>query len=208
MIGMPLRVLCGLDRARHAERRIAHEVDADLCRCGDLGADRQTEPRAELVRLAPAHVAARLFRDIERQQLARGLTEIVVTIASSDGMTRMNSDITKIGQIGLSVERSFASQRASHAAFSSAMRWRAPVEWVLPPSRSRTASISCPSISSRRRGSRAPWRFALCRSRVSLVAWMIVLPGGMIGVEMLCRVRLVPIAKITSLSSRNWRPCR
>ena len=45
----------------------------------------------------------------------------------------MNSDITKYGLIGLSVERRFASQRWSHACFRSAMRGRAPVSCDLPP---------------------------------------------------------------------------
>src|SRR5580704_14556200 len=35
--------------AGHAERRIAHEVDAELIGCGDLGADREAEAGAELV---------------------------------------------------------------------------------------------------------------------------------------------------------------
>ena len=55
--------------AGHAERRIAHEVDAELVGIGDLGADRQAQPRAELVRFSPAHIAARPRRLVERQHL-------------------------------------------------------------------------------------------------------------------------------------------
>ena len=55
--------------AGHAKGRIAHKVDAELVGCADLGADREPQARAELVRLAPPQIPARLFRDIKRQEL-------------------------------------------------------------------------------------------------------------------------------------------
>ena len=55
--------------AGHPERCVAHEVDAEFVGCGDLGADREAEPGAELVRLAPADIAARPGRPVERVQL-------------------------------------------------------------------------------------------------------------------------------------------
>jgi hypothetical protein len=55
--------------SRHPERRVAHEVDAELVGRGDLGADREPKPGAELVRLAPAEIAARPGRAVERIEL-------------------------------------------------------------------------------------------------------------------------------------------
>ena len=46
-------------KASHAKGGVAHEVDAELVGCRDLGADREPQPGAELVRLAPAEIAAR-----------------------------------------------------------------------------------------------------------------------------------------------------
>src|SRR5579883_1805220 len=53
----------------HAKGGVAHEIDAELVGGGHLGADRKAEPGAELVRLAPAEIAARPGRAIERMEL-------------------------------------------------------------------------------------------------------------------------------------------
>src|SRR5208282_2836860 len=53
----------------HPEGGVAHEVDAELVGGGDLGADREPQPGAELVRLAPADIAARPGRPVERVEL-------------------------------------------------------------------------------------------------------------------------------------------
>ena len=63
--------------AGHAKRRVAHEIDAELVGRGDLGADREPEPGAELVRLAPAEIAARPGRAIERIELLARAAGIV-----------------------------------------------------------------------------------------------------------------------------------
>jgi len=63
--------------AGHAEGGVAHEVDAEFVGGGDLGADRQPEPGAELVRLAPADIAARPGRPVERVQLLARAAGIV-----------------------------------------------------------------------------------------------------------------------------------
>src|SRR2546423_3761967 len=50
----------------HAEGGVAHEIDAELVGGGELGADDETEPGAECVRLAPAKIAARGDGPVER----------------------------------------------------------------------------------------------------------------------------------------------
>ena len=119
----------------------------------------------------------------------------------------MNSDITKYGLIGRSCERRLASQRPSHSPLSLSICCRAPVERAFLPIRSFAAPTSCANTSFASPRIGIAVSLALCRSRASFVAWMIVFPVGMIGVEMLCRVKDVPIAKITSDSNRKCRPC-
>src|SRR5439155_8705406 len=53
----------------HAKGGVTHEVDAELVRGGELGADDQTEPGAERVRLAPAQIAAWRDGPVKRQEL-------------------------------------------------------------------------------------------------------------------------------------------
>ena len=60
----------GLDvHAGHADGGVAHDVDAELVRRGELGAHDDAEPVAELGRLAPAHIGAGRRRLPERQEL-------------------------------------------------------------------------------------------------------------------------------------------
>src|SRR5207244_10022990 len=61
----------------HAEGGVAHEVDAEFVRGGELGADDEAEPGAERVRLAPAEIAARRDGPIERQQLVAWAPRVV-----------------------------------------------------------------------------------------------------------------------------------
>src|SRR5690606_36082124 len=62
---------------RHAERRVAHEVHAELVRRSELRPHDEAEPGAELVRLAPADVAARRARAIRRAHLVARAARIV-----------------------------------------------------------------------------------------------------------------------------------
>ena len=81
-----------------------------------------------------------------------------MTIASSDGMTRMNSDITKYGLIGRSFERSLAPSAPSHGLRASAIaacapfRARLAVQPVAAPPRASCASTSLASPRIGRRG--------------------------------------------------------
>ena len=61
----------------HPEGGVAHEVDAELVGRGDLGADDEAEPGAELMRLAPADIAARPGRPVERDELVARAAGIV-----------------------------------------------------------------------------------------------------------------------------------
>src|SRR6516225_4892951 len=81
--------------ARHTEGGVAHDVDAELVGCGNLGADREPQPGAELVRLAPADIATRPGRSVNGLSCSRGLPESWVTMASAGLITRMNSEITR-----------------------------------------------------------------------------------------------------------------
>src|SRR5271166_5995871 len=68
--GWAAATLSGLEvEPGHPECGVAHEVDAELVGGGDLGADREPQPGAELVRLAPADIAARPGRPVERVEL-------------------------------------------------------------------------------------------------------------------------------------------
>src|SRR2546428_2071179 len=66
----------------HAEGGVAHEVDAELLRSGELGADGEAESGAERVRLAPAEIAARRDGPVEGQQLVSRTSRVV----SDDGL--------------------------------------------------------------------------------------------------------------------------
>src|SRR6266567_4754702 len=63
--------------ARHAEGGVAHEIHAELVGRRELGAHDQAQPRAEGVRLAPAHVAPWRSGAVERDELVPWAAGIV-----------------------------------------------------------------------------------------------------------------------------------
>src|SRR5277367_4332965 len=64
-------------KAGHAERGVAHEVDTELIRCGDLGANGEPKSGAQLMGFAPAEVAARGGGAIEWEKLIAGTAGIM-----------------------------------------------------------------------------------------------------------------------------------
>src|SRR5205814_9492477 len=66
--------------------RSAHEVDAELVRGRELGADDEAESGAEGVRLAPAEIAARRDGPVEGQELIARAPRVV----RDDGIARVD----------------------------------------------------------------------------------------------------------------------
>ena len=77
VMGMPQRTAVSKSRPRHAEGGVAHEIHAELVGRRELGAHDQAQPRAEGVRLAPAHVAPGRRGAVERHELVPWAAGIV-----------------------------------------------------------------------------------------------------------------------------------
>src|SRR5207248_2379977 len=103
----------------HAEGGVAHEVDAELVRGGELGADHEAEPGAQRVRLAPAEIAARRHGAVERQQLDAWAAGVVSDngVARIDRALELDVDSSGIDRDVLRAERRrpFGEPRRAHA---------------------------------------------------------------------------------------------
>ena len=61
----------------HPDRRVAHEVDAELLGCGHLGTHDRPQAEAQLGRVTPAQVASGCGRFVDRHQLVAWVARVV-----------------------------------------------------------------------------------------------------------------------------------